>query len=263
MGTLTCRVPHDPRRSDRCCCSVAACGTTIPSPRQQAATSLIGLRGPAHGVRRRLADRSLTELGERVRGRNPGTRVTFSFGSSSGVGPQIARVPGRRLRHRQPGHHGGGTTPATPGTPVNFGPTRCRSRCRRATRARSPGWPTRRAALKVAMCAAAGAVRHGRDVFAAAGITASPDTQEQDVKAALAKVARRGGRRAGLSDRRPGRGRNDVEGIDFPEAVRSRQHVPDRHVTGPKPPRRPGVRRLRAVARGRTCWRRAGFCHRP
>jgi molybdate transport system substrate-binding protein len=188
-----------------------------------------GAEGAAGGERTVtvLAAASLTESFTRIRTAfeeaNPGTRVTFSFGGSSGLAQQI--VSGA------PADVFAAASPATmttvtgagraAGTPAVF----ARNQLVVAVPKGNPKRLTTLAALagpdvKVALCAAqvpcGAAASRALD---AAGVTVTPVTQEQDVKAALAKV-KLGEVDAALVYRTDARAAaSDVDGVEFGESA--------------------------------------------
>lgn len=139
---------------------------------------------------------SLTEsfqrLGERFHSEHPGVTVTFNFGGSSGLAAQIVSgAPVDVFASANPATMKTVTDAAvTSATPVVF----VRNRLEIAVPPSNPGHITglkdlADPAKTIALCApevpcGAAAVT----VFKNAGLTAAPDTLEQDVKAALTKV---------------------------------------------------------------------------
>lgn len=178
---------------------------------------------------------TFTQLGKEFETAHPGTTVTFSFAGSSTLAQQI--VTGA------PVDVFAAASPATmtqvtdaklaAGDPVVF----VRNRLEIAVPADNPGKVTglrdlTRPELRIALCAekvpcgaAAG------KAFAAAGLTPSADTLEQDVKAALTKVTL-GEVDAALVYRTDVIAAGDaVKGIDFPEADKAVNDYPITTVT--------------------------------
>lgn len=143
-----------------------------------------------------FAAASLTEafqrIGREFEAAHPGAEVTFSFGGSSSLGPQVtAGAPAdvfaaadRRTMERVV------AAEATAERPLLF----ARNRLQIAV---PPGNPGRvqtlgdfsRPGLKIAVCAReAPCGAAAQQAFDAAGVAARPDTLEQDVKAVLTKV---------------------------------------------------------------------------
>jgi molybdate transport system substrate-binding protein len=177
-----------------------------------------------------LAAASLTEaftrIGEDFEGANPGTTVTFSYGGSSGLAQQI--VAGA------PADVFAAASPATMRTVTDAGDaagepaTFARNQLVIAVPKGNPKGLTGLAALsapgvKVALCAeqvpcGAAAVQ--------AGVRVTPVTQEQDVKAALAKV-KLGEVDAALVYRTDARAAAaDVDGVEFPESAKAINDYP-------------------------------------
>jgi molybdate transport system substrate-binding protein len=162
-----------------------------------------------------------TELGDRLEDRNPDLDVRFNFAGSSALAtqivqgapadlfasanqPQMAVVTDEGLEDRDPLVFAGNVLEI-------------------AVPAGNPGGVTGLADfadpdLVLAVCAAAvpcGAA--ATQVFEAAGVTAVPDTEEEDVRAALTKV-QLGEVDAALVYASDVRNAGDVEGIPLPEA---------------------------------------------
>jgi molybdate transport system substrate-binding protein len=172
-----------------------------------------------------LAASSLTEaftqIGKDFQAKNAGSTVTFSFGSSATLATQITQgAPADVFAAASPSTMKTVTDAGAAGTPTNFVSNTLEI-------AVPKGNPHHITGLKdfadkrrrIAICdpsvpCGAAAVK----VFAAAKITAAPDTLEQDVKATLQKVSR-DEVDAALVYRTdvlslPG----EVDGIEFPEA---------------------------------------------
>ena len=163
---------------------------------------------------------AFTQLARELEAEQPGTRVVLSFGASSALAQQIL--------NGAPADVFAAASPATMATVVDAGDAEppqvfARNTLQIAVPADGPDVgladfadPERTLALcapEVPCGAAAG------KAFAAAGITPRPDTLEQDVKAALAKV-RLGEVDAALVYRTDVLAAGDeVRGLDFPEAA--------------------------------------------
>ncbi|WP_433295889.1 molybdate ABC transporter substrate-binding protein [Actinoplanes sp. CA-030573] len=199
---------------------VAGCGDN--SGRTSEAAS-----GALSGSLTVLAAASLTEtfnkIGKDFETANPKVKITFSYGGSSGLAQQITSGA--------PADVFAAASPATmktvtdagdaTGTPAVF----VRNQLVIAVPKGNPGGVRALADLtapgtKVALCAAqvpCGAA--AGKALGAAGVKITPVTQEQDVKAALAKV-KLGEVDAALVYRTDARAAaSDVEGIEFPESA--------------------------------------------
>lgn len=165
---------------------------------------------------------SFTRLGEDFEAAHPGVRVTFNFAGSSALAKQIdegapADVFASAAQKNMDQVTDSGAVTAKPVTFVT-------NTLEIAVPAGNPAKITgladfADADLKIALCAEqvpCGAA--SQKVFDAAGITAAPDTLEQDVKAVLSKVSL-GEVDAALVYRTDVLAAGDeVEGIEFPEA---------------------------------------------
>jgi molybdate transport system substrate-binding protein len=173
-----------------------------------------------------FAASSLTEafgrIGRGFEAAHPGVSVTFSFGGSSTLGPQVsAGAPADVFAAADRPTMGRVVAAgATAAGPVLF----ARNRLQIAVPADNPGdvqdlADFGRSALALAVCAPqvpCGAA--ARRAFRAAGVTARPDTLDQDVKAVLTRV-RLGEVDAGLVYRTDVRAaRPAVRGLDFAES---------------------------------------------
>jgi molybdate transport system substrate-binding protein len=182
-----------------------------------------GVTGPVMVLAAASLTESFTAIGTRFEQVNPAVEVAFSFGGSSGLAQQI--VSGA------PADVFAAASPATmktvtdagdgAGTPVTF----VRNRLVIAVPKGNPKGLTSLAGLarpgvKVALCAEqvpCGAA--AKKALAAAGVSVTPVTQEQDVKAALAKL-RLGEVDAALVYRTDANAAAaQVEGIEFPESA--------------------------------------------
>jgi molybdate transport system substrate-binding protein len=204
-----------------------------------AALSLVGCAAqdkqpaPAAGVTGQLtvfAAASLTEtftkLGKGFEAANPGLKVTFNFGGSSALAQQInSGAPADVFASASPANMQQVTDAVSP-------KTFARNRLEIAVSKGNPGKVAGladfgKADLKIALCAEqvpCGAA--AKKVFEAAGITAAPDTLEQDVKAVLTKV-RLGEVDAALVYRTDVKAAGgQVEGIEFPESDKAVNDYP-------------------------------------
>jgi molybdate transport system substrate-binding protein len=179
---------------------------------------------PAGGTVTVLAAASLTEsftrIGQDFQATHQGTTVTFSFGGSSGLAQQITSGA--------PADVFAAASPATMKTVTDAGDaagepaTFVRNQLVIAVPKANPAGIRGLAGLteiKVALCAeqvpcgaAAG------KALASAGVTLTPVTQEQDVKAALSKV-KLGEVDAALVYRTDAKAAADMDGVEFPESA--------------------------------------------
>lgn len=206
--------------------ALAACGSGPAAAAHASADPVPTADGGLSGSLTVFAAASLTEtfteLGARLMADNPDLTVTFSFAGSSALAAQI--VSGA------PADVFAAASPATMQTVVDdaggaLAPeVFVRNTLQIAVPADNPAGITgladfTRPELTIALCAPevpCGAA--AEKVFAAAGLTASPDTLEQDVKAAVSKVAlgEADGALVYRTDVIAAGG--EVRGIEFPEA---------------------------------------------
>lgn len=165
---------------------------------------------------------TFTQLGKDFEAAHPGTTVTFNFAGSSALARQLDQgAPADVFASAAPKNMTDVTgTGAITDKPVTF----VTNTLEIAVPAGNPGKITGLADfakqdLKIALCAEqvpCGAA--ARKVFEAAGVTPAPDTLEQDVKAALAKVSL-GEVDAALVYKTDVTAAGDkVAGIEFPES---------------------------------------------
>jgi molybdate transport system substrate-binding protein len=173
---------------------------------------------------------SFTQLGKDFEAANPGAKVKFNFAGSSALAQQINQgAPADVFASAAPANMKQVTdTGAATGTPTVF----VRNKLQIAVPKGNPGKVTGladfgKAEKKIALCAEqvpCGAA--AKKVFKTAGITAAPDTLEQDVKAALTKV-KLGEVDAALVYRTDVKAAGaEVEGIEFPEADKAVNDYP-------------------------------------
>jgi molybdate transport system substrate-binding protein len=181
-----------------------------------------------------FAAASLTEafarIGKDFEAANPGTRVTFSFAGSSALATQINQgAPADVFASASPASM---RTVADAGNVAGAPATFARNQLVIATAKGNPKNIHGLAdlsdpATKVALCAAqvpCGAA--AATALGAAGVTLTPVTLEQDVKAALAKV-RLGEVDAALVYRTDARAAAaDVDGVEFPESAKAVNDYP-------------------------------------
>jgi molybdate transport system substrate-binding protein len=165
---------------------------------------------------------SFTRIGKDFETAHPGTTVRFNFAGSSALAQQIGQgAPADVFASAAPANmkqvsDAGGIS----GQATTFVRNRLEIAVPRGNPARVTGLADfAKAENTIALCAQqvpCGAA--ARKVFQAAGITAMPDTLEQDVRAVLTKV-RLGEVDAALVYRTDVKAAgDDVEGIEFPEA---------------------------------------------
>jgi molybdate transport system substrate-binding protein len=209
----------------------AACGggdntTTTPGGSSSAA----GVRGPITVLAAASLTESFSQIGKDFEAANPGTKITFSYGGSSGLAQQITSGA--------PADVFAAASPATmktvtdagdaAGTPATF----VKNQLVIAVPKGNPKGITSLAALaksgvKVALCAEqvpCGAA--AKKALAAANVKVTPVTLEQDVKAALSKV-KLGEVDAALVYRTDAKAAaSDVDGIEFPESAQAINNYP-------------------------------------
>jgi molybdate transport system substrate-binding protein len=209
---------------------LAGCGSGGDSGSPAGGASSAGPSGTVTVLAAASLTESFTRIGKDFEAANPGTKVTFSFGGSSGLAQQITSgAPADVFAAASP------TTMQTvtdagdaSGEPATF----VRNQLVIAVPKGNPQGLTTLAALagpevKVALCAeqvpCGSAALKALD---AAGVTITPVTQEQDVKAALSKV-KLGEVDAALVYRTDARAAaSDVDGMEFPESAKAINDYP-------------------------------------
>lgn len=200
---------------------MSACGTDTPAAPGAGAGSSSGL----HGEITVLAAASLTEafetVGEDFEKSHPGTKINFSFGSSATLATQITEhAPADVFAAANES-----TMQRITDAGLNDEPTIFVTNTLEI--AVPPGNPAKITGLKdfadeskkIALCAPQVPCGSAAEkVFQQAGITAKPDTLEQDVKATLQKVRLNEVDAALVYRTDVTSAGHDVEGIDFPEA---------------------------------------------
>jgi molybdate transport system substrate-binding protein len=198
---------------------LAACGTATPAP----APGGSGVSGNLTIFAAASLTESFTQIGKDFESANPGLRVVFSFASSSALATQI--------NQGAPADVFAAASPATmktvtdtgngDGSPVVF----VRNQLVIAVPKGNPKGikglsDLTKPGVKVALCAEqvpCGAA--ARTALAAANVSLTPVTLEQDVKAALSK-AKLGEVDAALVYRTDAKAAaSDVDGIEFPESA--------------------------------------------
>ncbi|MGH3763442.1 molybdate ABC transporter substrate-binding protein [Actinophytocola sp.] len=198
--------------------ALAACGTADPP----AGSAEGGVSGEVTVFAAASLTETFTELGKRFEKAHPGTTVTVNFGASSALAKQITEgAPADVFASASPANMAQVTDAgAAAGDPTTF----ARNRLVIAVPAGNPGGVTglddfADPGRKIALCAEqvpCGAA--ARKALDAAGVSAEPDTFEQDVKAALTKVSLGEVDAALVYTTDVRAAGDDVEGIEFPEA---------------------------------------------
>lgn len=217
--------------------SLAGCGssdqgatteTTTESAATDSATSTVG--GEIVVFAAASLTESFTRIGEDFQAANPDAKVTFNFAGSSALATQINQgAPVDVFASAAPKNMTDVTdTGAITDSPTTF----VTNTLDIAVPAGNPGKITGLADfakpdLTIALCAEqvpCGAA--SKKVFEAAGLTAAPDTLEQDVKAVLSKVSL-GEVDAALVYKTDVLAAGDkVEGIEFPESAEAVNEYP-------------------------------------
>jgi molybdate transport system substrate-binding protein len=193
-------------------------------------SSTAGVRGPITVLAAASLTESFSQIGKDFEAANPGTKITFSYGGSSGLAQQITSGA--------PADVFAAASPATmktvtdagdaAGTPATF----VKNQLVIAVPRGNPMGITSLAALaksgvKVALCAEqvpCGAA--AKKALAAANVKVTPVTLEQDVKAAVSKV-KLGEVDAALVYRTDAKAAaSDVDGIEFPESAQAINNYP-------------------------------------
>ncbi|WP_434446080.1 molybdate ABC transporter substrate-binding protein [Lentzea sp. E54] len=164
---------------------------------------------------------SFTKLGKEFEAGHPGSKVRFNFAGSSALAQQINQgAPADVFASAAPANMKQVTdTGAVTASPATFAKNSLQIAVPKGNPARISGLDDfAKAGLKIALCAEqVPCGTAAQKVFAAAKITAAPDTLEQDVKAVLTKVAL-GEVDAALVYRTDVKANDRVEGLDFAEA---------------------------------------------
>jgi len=211
--------------------STAACGgdDTAAAP-SGGSSSAAGASGSITVLAAASLTESFNQIGKDFEAANPGTKVTFSYGGSSTLARQIAAgAPADVFASASPATMKTVTDAGDgAGTPVTF----VKNQLVIAVPKGNPKGITSLAALaksdlKVALCAEpvpCGAA--AKKALATANVKVTPVTQEQDVKAALAKV-KLGEVDAALVYRTDAKAASsDVDGIEFPESAQAINDYP-------------------------------------
>jgi molybdate transport system substrate-binding protein len=214
--------------------SLAGCGSSdtgaSPAPTPTSEPSAPAITGDVNVFAAASLTGSFTQLGEDFEKAHPGVQVTFNFAGSSALATQINQgAPADVFASAAPRNMTDVTdTGAITDKPVTFATNTLEIAVPAGNPAKITGLADlAKQDLKIALCAEqvpCGAA--ARTVFQAAGITAAPDTLEQDVKAVLTKV-RLDEVDAALVYRTDVRAAGDeVDGIEFPEADKAVNEYP-------------------------------------
>ena len=170
---------------------LSACGSSDSDTATPGGSSSTGLTGEIAVLAAASLTGSFTDLGKKFEAAHPGTKVTFSFGPSSGLATQITSgSPADVFASASAKNMDTVVAAKAAGTPTTF----ARNVMEIAVPPANPGKITALADLaepdvKVALCAAevpCGVGAH--TVFENAKLTVEPVTEEVDVKATLTKV---------------------------------------------------------------------------
>ena len=208
--------------------ALAGCGDDTPaassSPSSGAGTP--ALSGTVNVFAAASLTGTFTQLGKDFEAAHPGVKVTFNFAGSSALAKQInSGAPADVFASAAPKNMDDVTDK---GTPTNF----VKNTLEIAVPKGNPGKITGIKDFadknkKIAICAAqvpCGAA--AAKVFAAVGITAQPDSLEQDVKAALTKVSLGEVDAALVYKTDVLSAKDKVEGIEFPESSKAVNEYP-------------------------------------
>jgi molybdate transport system substrate-binding protein len=206
---------------------LAGCGSsTTPAP----AASGSSVTGTVTVLAASSLTETFTKIGKDFEAAYPGTKVTLSFGGSSTLAQQINQgAPADVFASASPTNM---KQVSDAGNVVGAATTFVRNQLVIAVPRGNPKGIASLADLakpdvKVAQCAAAvpcGAA--AQKAITAAGVTITPVTLEQDVKAALAKLTQ-GEVDAALVYRTDARAAGDkVEGVEFPESAKAINDYP-------------------------------------
>ena len=207
--------------------TLAGCGNDTPassSPSNSSSTPAVS--GTVNVFAAASLTGTFTQLGKDFEAAHPGLKVTFNFAGSSALAKQInSGAPADVFASAAPKNMDDVTDK---GTATNF----VKNTLEIAVPKGNPGKITGIKDFadknkKIAICAAqvpCGAA--AAKVFAAAGITAQPDSLEQDVKAALTKVSLGEVDAALVYKTDVLSAKDKVEGIEFPESSKAVNEYP-------------------------------------
>ena len=214
--------------------ALAACGDPAADPAASSTSAAASSGGDLSGTLTVFAAASLTDvfgdLGDQLMADNPGLDVQFNFAGSSALATQLTQ--GAPADVFASANEKQMTVVTDAGLPAADPAVFTGNVLEIAVPEGNPGHVTGladfgNADLTLAICAAdvpCGAAAAA--VFADAGITARPDTEEEDVKAALTKVQLGEVDAALVYATDVQAAGSDVEGITFPEAEREINSYP-------------------------------------
>lgn len=208
---------------------VSGCGGSTPAGTSGSTAPTAAAGGKITVLAAASLTEAFTQIGKDFQAKNPGQQVTFSFGSSATLATQIIQgAPADVFAAASPATMKTVTDAGGAAAPVNF----VSNTLEIAVPKGNPGKITglkdfADAQQKIAICdpqvpCGAAAVK----VFAAAKLTAKPDTLEQDVKAALQKVASDEVDAALVYKTDVVAAGDKVEGITFPESAQAVNEYP-------------------------------------
>lgn len=203
--------------------TVAACGGTSSTTSPQPSATTSGVTGSVTVFAASSLTGAFTQIGKDFEAANPGAKVTFNFAGSSALATQINQgAPADVFASAAPANM---KTVTDAGNGDGSAATFVKNQLVIAVPKGNPKGiavlaDLKRTDLKVALCAEqvpCGAA--AKKAIAAAGVTITPVTLEQDVKAALSKV-KLGEVDAALVYRTDVKAAAaDVDGIEFPESA--------------------------------------------
>ncbi|MGW6441593.1 molybdate ABC transporter substrate-binding protein [Lentzea sp. NPDC055074] len=202
--------------------ALAGCGSGQPGSSPTAGSEAPKVTGNVTVFAAASLTETFTRLGEDFEAAHPGTKVKFNFGGSSALAQQLNQgAPADVFASAAPANMKQVTdTKTITDAPTTFVRNKLAIAVPKGNPGKIAGLPDfADAGRKIALCAEqvpCGAA--AKKVFEAAGVTASPDTLEQDVKAVLTKVSL-GEVDGALVYKTDVKAAGDrVEGIDFTEA---------------------------------------------
>jgi molybdate transport system substrate-binding protein len=204
----------------------AGCGNDSPAASSGSAASSSSPKGTVTVLAAASLTGTFTQLGKDFEAAHPGVRVTFSFAGSSALAKQINEgAPADVFASAAPKNM---DDVKEKNAPVDF----VRNTLEIAVPKGNPGKITGIKDFadkdkKIAVCAVQVPCGAAADkVFKATGITAQPDSLEQDVKAALTKVSLGEVDAALVYKTDVLSAKDKVEGIEFPEASKAVNEYP-------------------------------------
>jgi molybdate transport system substrate-binding protein len=208
--------------------TLAGCGNDTPaaSSSPSGSSSTPALTGDINVFAAASLTGTFTQLGKDFKTAHPGVKVKFNFAGSSALAQQINQgAPADVFASAAPKNM---DDVKDKGTPTNF----VSNTLEIAVPMGNPGKITglkdfANKDKKIALCAVQVPCGAAADkVFTAAGITAQPDSLEQDVKAALTKVGLGEVDAALVYKTDVLSAKDKVEGIEFPEAAKAVNEYP-------------------------------------